>query len=104
VASNILVSGDLSKPVVYWQSAVPNEQYLNYWLIELASRSMANNPLRKFAFHYNENGVRDLCSIIERTPGTVTVRTRNGGLASTIAASCADRAVHVVLLPGRPGT
>jgi hypothetical protein len=100
IAAEILRAGDLSKPTIYWRSDIPNEHYLNFWLIELASRSMQNTKLRTFALHRNETSVTELCAIIALTPGRMTVRTHDRRLSAKLAATCPERSPHVVLLAG----
>ncbi len=96
-AAVILDAGDPGRPVLYWQSHQRDERYVNYWMIELESRTMQNNALRKFAFQYHETGDRDLCTILGLVPGRVTLRTANPGLEASLMRDCPSASPRIAV-------
>lgn len=99
-AKRVLDAADLEHPRLYWQSNVPFEFYVDYWLIEVASKSIDNNALRKFAYAHNESSITQLCTILGLMHPTPTVLTTNPSLAKSLAATCPATPVHVRELVG----
>jgi len=99
-AARILALADVQHPRLYWLSGVPSESYIDYWLIEVASRSVTNNALRKYAYAHNESSPGQLCTILGLMHPAPTVITRSGSVEATLAAACPGTPARVQLLSG----
>ncbi len=97
-AGRILASADLQHPRLYWLSGVPSESYIDYWLIEVASRTITDDALRKYAYARNESSVGQLCTILGLMHPTPTVITRSSSLQAMLATKCPAVPAHVQLL------
>ena len=99
VSETILRDADLEYPHVFWQSKAPQQDFINFWLLEIAANSMTkSNDLRVFAYGvYDETKVRDLCSIMKLMGGAVTVVTANPNLESGDDGACSTLRAEVVV-------
>jgi hypothetical protein len=96
-AEAIVSSADLDHPTLYWESQVPSEQYINFWLLEVASRSVSNVKLRTYAYGYREGSIKDLCAIVTLIGTGVTIKTANPALAGSVMNTCPSAGAIVTL-------
>jgi len=99
-ARRILSAADLQHPRILWQSNVPDEAYIDYWLIEVAARSIDNNALRKFAYAHNDASAQQLCTIVKLIHPEATILTNARSLSREVSSICPGTPMHIVLLNG----
>lgn len=98
VASELILrGGNLEKPTLYWQSRVDDQDFVNFWLLEVAANSMTkSNALRVFSYGiYDEKKVSDLCKILVLLPKGATIQTSNSDLEALVKKTCPSREPNV---------
>jgi hypothetical protein len=93
----VLRSANLRSPILYWSSNAADEQFVNFWTIEMASRWASNDKLRTYAYNYRRSSVTDLCAIVRLIGSGVTIETADDTLASRVSARCPDAQATVDL-------
>jgi len=100
VASELILRGGiLEKPTLYWQSGVDDQDFVNFWLLEVAANSMTkSNALRVFSYGvYDEKSVSDLCKILVLLPKGATIHTANPDIEALVMKTCPSREPNVIL-------
>ena len=85
-----------------WESDDPSEGTINFWMMQLWSDSMAENPeLHRAAYGlYDPDKIESLCDIIGLMGDGTTVHTSADDLQERLDEACPERAAIVV--PWRP--
>jgi len=87
-SSLITRSADLDHLTLHWQSGIESEQFVNFWVLEVASRSIDNVRLRTYAYGYNPKSISTLCSIVGLIHSPLTIVTAERSLSGQMRDVC----------------
>ena len=98
-ATYIFALSDPEQRGLLWQSDVPSESSVDYWLLQLAADSMTENQeLRVLAYRVNSMETADLCEIARALPG-IEVYTVSERLQDELDIECPSNSAVVIVGP-----
>lgn len=84
VWTRILDVADSEPHGLLWHTTDPNQGFINFWLIKLASPGFDNQELHVLAYMLDQANVSDLCRFAETTGPALTVITEDDEVAADI--------------------
>lgn len=73
---------------VLWLSTDPDEDYVMFWVTQMAAKDINDIPLRKMAYYRDKTTVADLCRMRELMGPPVDVITHNAQVVEDVAREC----------------